>query len=60
MRHNIPNQPDWHARLADILGYSHPGDTIVCFSDSVKALAERAHQRMCPDKFLTFDVEGEA
>jgi len=57
MRHIIPNEANWHTHLAGILGSSRPGDIIVCFSDSVRELADRAKRRMCPDKQLTFIVE---
>ncbi len=60
MRHIIPNQANWHIHLVGILGSARPGDTIVCFSDSVRELAAQTRRRMCPDKFLIFDVEEEA
>jgi len=55
MRHEIPTHSS-RTHLANAIENAKDADIIVCRSDAMKVLAERAHKRMCPDKLLTFEV----
>ena len=55
MKHTVPVS-NWTVTLADLIGTARDGDTIEVHNESMKILARRAHQRMCPDKDLTFSV----
>lgn len=57
MRVEMP-ETDWHMKLADAIDNAKPGDVIVCHSEDMKRLGERAKNRMCPDKEIVFEVES--
>lgn len=46
-------------QLADVIESAQDGDTIAVPSEAVAELGEMARERMCPNKELTFIVEGE-
>lgn len=56
MRYEI-HKHDWPAKLADTVGLATDGDTIVCYSQAMIELGERARVRMCPRKVLVFELE---
>lgn len=56
--YTVPHN-NWHMALADIIETAKDGDTIICHSDAMAELAERARTRMCPEKQLTFTTEEE-
>jgi hypothetical protein len=55
MRYEIP-AGNWTTALADAIKDASDGDTIVCHTENMRALAERARLRMCPDKALVYEV----
>ena len=55
MRYEIPTG-GWTTALADAIDDATAGDTIVCHNTDMRALAERARLRMCPDKALVYEV----
>lgn len=59
MRHEIA-PADWHLKLSNAIRTAGDGDTIICHTESMRALAERARARMCPDKLLTFELQDPA
>ena len=58
MKHTVPSA-NWTVTLADLIGVARDGDTIEVHNESMKILAQRAHERMCPEKKLTFVVRRE-
>jgi len=56
MIHTIP-RGNWHLALAACIASAAHGDTIICHTAAMQALAERARQRMCPEKMLFFARE---
>lgn len=58
MKH-IVSGGNWHMQLADVIESAQDGDTIAVPSEAVAELGEMARERMCPNKELTFIVEGE-
>ena len=57
MNHEISTK-NWHTALATILQSASSGDVIIVQSAAQQRLGERAHQRLCPEKQLTFKVKG--
>jgi len=55
MKHVIPAR-NWTTALADAIESADEYDVIEVHSDAMWELAERARQRMCPDKYLIFEV----
>lgn len=55
--HIVP-RTNWTTALAELLDAAAPGDTIVCWSEPVRKMAERAHQRVYADKELHFVVDA--
>ena len=55
MRYEIPFG-NWRSALADTIQDASEGDTIVCHNTDMRALAERARLRMCPEKALVYEV----
>lgn len=56
MTHRI-SEKNWSTELAKILRESHDGDLILVATPSQKVLAERAKQRLCPQKRITIQTE---
>lgn len=56
MKHTIPRK-SWASALADALESAQDGDTIEIHNETMQELAERAHQRMYPDKELVFEIK---
>lgn len=57
MQHVVPAANGTMA-LADLIEKSSDGDEIIVSSEAMRELGERAHQRMCPTKTLTFTVKS--
>ena len=57
MRYRI-TPAGWTTILAAFIDQTQDGDVIVVPSEEMKALAERARRRMCPEKAITFEVEA--
>lgn len=55
-RIEIPRR-NWNNELANAIENSSNGDVIVCHSQEMMELAERAKERMCPDKIISFELE---
>lgn len=56
-KHTLP-MANWHMALADIIERADDGDVVIVPDEFTKELGERAKQRMCPDKKLTFEVNN--
>lgn len=56
MIHDIPYD-HWPEALAQAIENATDGDTIICHTETMIVLAERARQRMCPLKSIVFQVE---
>jgi len=54
--HRIPRQ-NWHIKLYAAITAAVSGDTIVVNTLDQVELGQRAHNRMCPDKELSFRPE---
>jgi hypothetical protein len=48
---------NWHVHLAGVIQKAKDGDTIICHSQPMIELAERARSRLCPEKKLIFKME---
>ena len=57
MEYIIP-RVDGHLALADAIEQAENGDTIVCLSEAMQSLGEKARMRMCPEKNVLFTLEG--
>ncbi len=56
MTHTIPAK-NWTIALADSINKSQPGDIIIVTTESQKQMGEKAKQRTCPNKPLSFEVK---
>ena len=56
MTHTIP-RGNWHLALIDAIKNAQDGDTIECHTEAMQQLAEKAKQRMCPQKSFIFTLE---
>ena len=55
MRHEIP-RASWPVALREAIEKVSDGDIILCHSEPMQELGQRAHERMCPEKRLTFEI----
>ena len=53
----ILESKNWTTALAILIAQCEDGDEIVFGSDNIKQVGERAKNRMCPEKSVTFSVE---
>jgi hypothetical protein len=58
MKWTIPDM-DSKEWLAEAIRDSVDDDVIIVKTEAAKELGERAKSRMCPDKKITFEVQGE-
>lgn len=57
MKHTLP-YPDWHIALTETIKAAADGDIIEVHTSSMKTLAQRAKERLCPKKQIEFIVKG--
>ena len=55
MRYDVPAK-NWTMVLADFIEQTQDGDVIVIASEAAKELAEKAKNRMCPEKKISFKI----
>mgnify|MGYP000082100079 CR=1 FL=1 len=58
MKIEIPRK-NWTSELSDAIRNSSDGDVIVCHGPAMMELGKLAAARMCPEKNISFEVEGE-
>ena len=59
MIYEVPDK-NWTMALADFIEQAQDGDVIVIASEAARELAQRAKNRMWPEKKIKFEVNEEA